>query len=117
MIQHYSLEIVVHVRRFIQQSKQFCQLLICFPQISDEIRHNLWPNSVPAYAQMMSLQYALYTTAFVSVLGGGAFLAAALYIQNDKARVSKIVESKFYPLLLILYRQSFSMILYLMFVQ
>ena len=65
----------------------------CFLQISDQIRYK-WEDQTKAYAQMMSLQYSLYTTAFVAGLGGAAFLAASLYIERDKARVAKIVESK-----------------------
>lgn len=38
-----------------------------------------------------SLQYALFTTCFVEVLGGFFFLCTALYILRDKMRVEQIV--------------------------
>ncbi|XP_013413275.1 protein spinster homolog 1 isoform X2 [Lingula anatina] len=56
--------------------------------MSDKIRGN-----EPKYPQYeyFALQYALYITAFVAVLGGGAFLATAIYIVYDKKKTDKII--------------------------
>ncbi|XP_071946615.1 protein spinster homolog 1-like [Antedon mediterranea] len=57
--------------------------------ISDGIRHHM--DLSEDYNNFYSLQYALYITTFITVLGGGAFLANALFIEQDKLRIVKIV--------------------------
>ncbi|XP_033112125.1 protein spinster homolog 1-like [Anneissia japonica] len=57
--------------------------------ISDCIRRNM--DMSDEYEQFYSLQYSLYITTFITVLGGGAFLFNALYIEQDKLRIVKIV--------------------------
>lgn len=42
-----------------------------------------------------SLQYALFTTCFVEVLGGFFFLFTALYIVQDKQNAERELEGKF----------------------
>lgn len=40
-----------------------------------------------ALIKFRSLQYALFTTIFIEILGSLLFFLTALYIENDKARV------------------------------
>jgi len=47
------------------------------------------------FVEYLSLQYALYMSCFVSVLGGAFFLASALYIQQDRERTNKLIKGKF----------------------
>lgn len=44
-----------------------------------------------------ALQYSLFTTSFVEVIGGLFFLITAAYILRDKARAEKAVSGKFSP--------------------
>lgn len=44
-----------------------------------------------AVAQFLSLQRSLYITTFISVIGGGFFLATAIFIRADRAKADKIV--------------------------
>lgn len=44
--------------------------------------------------QFKSLQYALFTTSFVEVLGGVFFLLTAIYVVNDKMKVEKFITGK-----------------------
>ncbi|PIK46631.1 hypothetical protein BSL78_16496 [Apostichopus japonicus] len=61
--------------------------------VSDRIRENMSaPSSI--HDQYYSLVYALYIGGFITVLGGGAFLATSLYIEAAKKRVEDIVKSK-----------------------
>lgn len=41
-----------------------------------------------------SLQYALFTTSFVEILGGLFFLLTALYVVDDKAAAARRLEGK-----------------------
>lgn len=43
-----------------------------------------------------SLQYALFTTCFVEVIGGFFFLVTAFYITADKIHVEKTVHGNYY---------------------
>ncbi|XP_033748854.1 protein spinster homolog 1-like isoform X3 [Pecten maximus] len=52
-------------------------------------KHYNAPASSP-YVQFKTLQTALYITPFICVLGGGFFLATALFIEKDKNNASKI---------------------------
>ena len=47
-----------------------------------------------AMQKFMSLQYALYMTCFVSVLGGGFFLATALFVEEDRAKADTVIKRK-----------------------
>lgn len=61
--------------------------------ISDRIRDGMsGPSTI--HDQYYSLVYSLYIGVFVTVLGGGAFLATALYIQENKKRVEDIVANQ-----------------------
>jgi len=39
-----------------------------------------------------SLQFALYMTCFVCVLGGGFFLATAIYVEKDRKMASLVTQ-------------------------
>lgn len=45
----------------------------------------------PIETQFKALQYSLFTTTFVEVLGGAFFLATAFYILKDRANVDRAV--------------------------
>jgi len=44
------------------------------------------------FVEYLSLQYALYMSCFVCVLGGGFFLATALFIQRDREQTEKMIK-------------------------
>eukprot|EP00057_Strongylocentrotus_purpuratus_P001924 XP_003723489.1 PREDICTED: protein spinster homolog 1 isoform X1 [Strongylocentrotus purpuratus] len=58
--------------------------------VSDSIR-NSHEDSESTEAKYTSLIFSLYTTCYVTVLGGGFFLWTALYFADDKKRVQTIV--------------------------
>ena len=47
--------------------------------------------------QFVTLQKALYITTFICVLGGGFFLATALFIEKDKLAAQKQIHGKYEP--------------------
>lgn len=47
------------------------------------------------YIAFRALQYALFTTCFVEILGGIFFLINAVYIVKDRQKVERAVKSKF----------------------
>lgn len=70
-----------------------------FLQISEALKKSL--SSVPAEApslivQFKSLQYALFVTCFVEVIGGVFFLLTAMYIVRDKLKVDRSIAGKSY---------------------
>lgn len=66
--------------------------------------NNSWNNTAAtAIAAMQSdeddfksLQYALFTTSFVEVLGGFFFLCTALYVLRDKMLVDQAISGKYF---------------------
>ncbi|XP_050410079.1 protein spinster homolog 1 [Patella vulgata] len=60
--------------------------------IADAIsaKHGSTSKSTPV--QYKSLQYSLFTTTFVCVIGGAFFLATAMFIQKDKRRCEQITK-------------------------
>ena len=44
------------------------------------------------FVEYLSLQYSLYMSCFVCVLGGAFFLATALFIQSDRERTEKLIK-------------------------
>jgi len=44
------------------------------------------------FVEFLSLQYALYMSCFVCVLGGAFFLATALFIQRDREQTEKMIK-------------------------
>jgi hypothetical protein len=53
------------------------------------------PSDVTDEVNFHSLQYALFTTNFVEVLGGLFFLLTALYIISDKREAERTATGKF----------------------
>ncbi|KAL5015714.1 hypothetical protein ScPMuIL_005303 [Solemya velum] len=66
--------------------------------ISDSLAKTKYPHNDPqsAFVQFNTLQTALYMTPFVCVLGGGFFLAAALFVEEDKHNADKIIKGESY---------------------
>lgn len=46
------------------------------------------------FVQFVTLRNALYMTSFVSVLGAAAFLATAIFVEKDKARVDNLIRDE-----------------------
>ncbi|XP_075221174.1 lysolipid transporter protein spinster isoform X2 [Lycorma delicatula] len=75
-------------------------LTIPFPSVTSShnatLGHDLIipPSDVPPRIEFYSLQYALFTTSFVEVLGGGFFLITSLYIEQDRQNASRELEEK-----------------------
>lgn len=53
-----------------------------------------------------SLQYALFVTCFVEVIGGIFFLATAIYIVRDKMKVDRAIAGNFRKKLIIIVNSS-----------
>ena len=68
----------------------FSTYCFLFFQISDSIKGSD-QSSLKAF---MSLQYSLYITCFVCVIGGAFFLVAAVFIIGDKAKADKVIHGK-----------------------
>lgn len=85
-------------------------LFYCF-QLSEIFKHSLGVGSavvafslssssllsqdgppVDPSVEFHSLQYALFTTSFVEVLGGGFFLITSLYIERDRENAARELE-------------------------
>ncbi|XP_052895842.1 protein spinster-like [Anopheles moucheti] len=49
------------------------------------------PDDDPPLIKFRALQYALFSTCFVEILGGVFFLITAIYIDRDRARVEAVV--------------------------
>jgi len=54
------------------------------------------------FVEFLSLQYALYMSCFVCVLGGAFFLATALFIQHDREQTDRMLKG-LYPLVRMLW--------------
>ncbi|XP_021357879.1 protein spinster homolog 1-like isoform X3 [Mizuhopecten yessoensis] len=61
--------------------------------VSDALSKNYNAPSSSSYVQFKTLQTALYVTPFICVLGGGFFLATALFIEKDKNAALKITQA------------------------
>lgn len=54
------------------------------------------PSEAPSdYVQFKALQYALFVTCFVEVIGGIFFLVTAIYIVRDKQKVDNAIAGSF----------------------
>ncbi|OWF48230.1 Protein spinster-like 1 [Mizuhopecten yessoensis] len=62
--------------------------------VSDALSKNYNAPSSSSYVQFKTLQTALYVTPFICVLGGGFFLATALFIEKDKNAALKITQGQ-----------------------
>ena len=65
------------------------------PYIVGELSDALKLSENIAVQKFLSLQYALYMTCFVVVLGGGFFLAAALFVQEDRANADLTIKREY----------------------
>ena len=45
-------------------------------------------------ANFISLQYALDISVFVCVIGGGFFLATALFVEQDRAKADRAIKGR-----------------------
>ena len=68
-------------------------LFFFLTQMADGMKNMLTDRS-PVAAEFLSLQWSLYICCFVSVIGGGFFLATAFFIVEDRARAEKAVRGK-----------------------
>lgn len=62
--------------------------------ISETLKKSLspLPSEAPSnYVQFKALQYALFVTCFVEVIGGIFFLVTAIYIVRDKQKVDNAI--------------------------
>lgn len=54
------------------------------------------PSEAPSdYVQFKALQYALFVTCFVEIIGGIFFLVTAIYIVRDKQKVDNAIAGSF----------------------
>ena len=53
-------------------------------QISDRVYDWIGRYKGPKYGHAISMEFALFTTIFMCVLGGGAFLASTLTVEKDR---------------------------------
>lgn len=69
--------------------------LLFFLQISEALKVVLPPigekGNPSDYIDFKSLQYALFLTCFVEVIGGVFFLLTAIYIVRDKLKVDRAI--------------------------
>lgn len=77
---------------FINFGSRISNLIIYCSQISETLKKVVGPEAAETGAfspktEFLSLQYALFLTTFVEVIGGLFFFLTALYIQRDKAIV------------------------------
>ena len=63
-------------------------------QVSDSLVPHFSGAPTSAYVQFAALQYALYITTFVCVIGGGFYLATAIFIERDKKAAQKEIKGK-----------------------
>lgn len=74
-----------------------------YSQVSDEsfvkdvttVPTTLYDDAETDMIKFKSLQYSLFTTCFVEILGAIFFLLTASYIIRDKARAERAVQGKF----------------------
>ncbi|XP_041348231.1 protein spinster homolog 1-like isoform X2 [Gigantopelta aegis] len=61
-------------------------------QVSDVLAVYFSSSPKSAFVKFVTLQYALYSTPFVCVIGGGAFLATALFIEADRKKAEDLAK-------------------------
>ena len=63
-------------------------------EISDAVQryHTPTGQKPSAFYMFLGLQYGLYTTGFVTALGGAFFLMCALWIKQDKDRMENVIK-------------------------
>ena len=70
---------------------RYCVNPISFPsiQVADILSKNYVGDPKSPPIQFVTLQQSLYMTTFICVLGGGFFLATALFIVQDRAKAER----------------------------
>lgn len=63
-------------------------------QISDTLAKGYALPATSPSVQFVTLQSALYVTPFVSALGGGAFLAASMFVVQDREAANRIANGR-----------------------
>ena len=63
-------------------------------QIADVFSKEYSGNPKSPAIQFVALQKSLYITTFICVLGGGFFLATALFIEKDKKAAERMTKGK-----------------------
>ena len=72
------------------QSCVKCDLL----QVADTLATHFHGSTTDPSVQFVTLQYALYITTFVCVIGGGFYLATAIFIERDRNMAEKQTKGK-----------------------
>ena len=62
--------------------------------MADTLASHFRGSTTDPYVQFVTLQYALYITAFVCVIGGGFYLATAIFIERDRSMAEKQTKGK-----------------------
>ena len=62
--------------------------------MADTLASHFRGSTTDPSVQFVTLQYALYITAFVCVIGGGFYLATAIFIERDRSVAEKQTKGK-----------------------
>ena len=62
--------------------------------VADTLAPHFRGSTTDPSVQFVTLQYALYITAFVCVIGGGFYLATAIFIERDRNMAEKQTKGK-----------------------
>jgi hypothetical protein len=87
-------EAIKNVLRLASHTANFGKELVILSQTSENattIATSLMTNEDTTEVQFRALQYSLFSTSFVEVLGGVFFLLTAAYILKDRANVDRAV--------------------------
>ena len=63
--------------------------------MADTLASHFRGSTTDPSVQFVTLQYALYITAFVCVIGGGFYLATAIFIERDRSVAEKQTKGNF----------------------
>ena len=66
----------------------------CMSQVADALAPNFPGKATDPSVQFVTLQYALYITTFVCVIGGAFYLATAIFIEQDKNAAQRQIKGK-----------------------
>ena len=62
--------------------------------MADTLASHFHGSTTDPSVQFVTLQYALYITAFVCVIGGGFYLTTAIFIEQDRRMAEKQTKGK-----------------------
>lgn len=86
------------ILRRTEREANFGRVIESFSQVAENatttIANAVTPDST--FVQFKALQYSLFSTSFVEVLGGVFFLLTAIYILRDRANVERAVAGEKY---------------------